>query len=127
MLTRPNEIEPFQIALGIVGPQTSTFRLRPSEVPFGSQPVLEVHAVLAAAFEIAFVRAPTDIVFGWLAARHAGLHSNCIRGRGGDSRGRAALFRRSWNVSCVFSLCSRCVAFGHDFSLSEVCNYRANG
>src|SRR5262245_40227564 len=114
MLTRPNEIEPFQIARGIVGPQTSTFRLRASEVPFGSQPVLEVHAVFAAAFEIAFVRAPADVVFGWLAAHHAGLHSDRIRGRGADSRGRSPLFRRSWNVPCVFSLCSRCVAFGHD-------------
>src|SRR5207342_3030422 len=50
-----------------------------------------------------------------------------IGGWRADSRGRSALFRRSWNGRRVFSLCSRCVAFSHDVSFSEICDYRANG
>src|SRR5262249_51224737 len=66
IFTSPNEIDPFHSARGIVlssqfSVLSSKFLSPGSELAFRFDPVVELQAVSAAAFEVALIRAQADV------------------------------------------------------------------
>src|SRR5581483_5472757 len=102
MLTRPNEIDPFQSAL-------PTCLFLQSQFAFGLEPVFEIHSMAAAALQIAMVRALANVLFSHLrfgrSNRRIGEGLGAIVGRVGRRRGSRLL-----RCACRCSFCHTAIS-----------------
>src|SRR5829696_2250293 len=98
MLTRPKDMEPFQRALGMKILPGSRVLLAAFQFALGFQPVLEIPALAAAAFEIALIGAHADVFVAWLRAHgyRVGLRGRprSVVGLGRLGRGGLPVARR---------------------------------